>query len=105
MSSVFLVGLIFSGAYLRREICVLQSIRLALQLEVILLFLLCFTLYLRAIFQLQAPGVLIFGGAIKRRVFYVTSLGSLYMEGPIFGILWYLNFITHKFLLPDKSRF
>ena len=27
-------------------------------------FLLCFTLYLRAIFQVQAPGGLIFGGAI-----------------------------------------
>ena len=27
-------------------------------------FLLCFTLYLTAIFQVQAPGVLIFGGAI-----------------------------------------
>ena len=27
-------------------------------------FWLCFTLYLRAIFQVQAPGGLIFGGAI-----------------------------------------
>ena len=27
-------------------------------------FLLCFTLYLRAIFWVQAPGTLIFGGAI-----------------------------------------
>ena len=27
-------------------------------------FLLCFTLHLRAIFQVQAPGGLIFGGAI-----------------------------------------
>ena len=27
-------------------------------------FLLCFTFYLRAIFQVQAPGGLIFGGAI-----------------------------------------
>ena len=33
-----------------------KSIVLALQLEVNLLFLLCFTLYLRAIFQVQAPG-------------------------------------------------
>ena len=29
-----------------------------------LLFLLCLTLYLRAIFQIQAPGGLIFGGVI-----------------------------------------
>ena len=38
-------------------------------------------------FQVQAPRGLIFGGAIKRRVFCVTSLGGLYMDGLIFGIL------------------
>ena len=48
-------GLIFGGAYLRREICVSKSIGLALQLEVNLPFSLCFTLYLRSIFQVQAP--------------------------------------------------
>ena len=50
-------------------------------MEVHLPFLLCFTLYLRAIFQVQAPGGLIFGGAILRRVFCVTGLGGLYLEG------------------------
>ena len=46
-------------------------------------------------FQVQALGCLhcLFGGAIKRRVFCVTSLGGggggLYMEGLIFGSLWY----------------
>ena len=64
LRGLFLEGLIFGGAYLRREICVSQPIGLALQLEVNLLFFLCFTLYLRAIFQVQAPGGLIFGGAI-----------------------------------------
>ena len=54
----------FGGAYRRREICVSKSIGLALQLEVNLPFLLCFTLYLRAFCQVQAPGGLIFGGAI-----------------------------------------
>ena len=53
-------GLIFGGAYLRREICVSKSIGLALYLEVNLPFLLCFTLYLRAISQVQTPGGLIF---------------------------------------------
>ena len=48
--------LIFGGAYLRREICVSKLIGLALYLEVNLLFLLCFTLYSRVIFQVQAPG-------------------------------------------------
>ena len=69
-------GLIFGGAYLRREICVSQSIGLALQLEVNLLFFLCFTLYLRAIFQGQAPGGLIHGGAYFRNftVPYVSKM-------------------------------
>ena len=53
----------FGGAYLRRAICVYKSIGLAL-LEVNLPFLCCFTLYLRAIFQVQAPRGLTFEGAI-----------------------------------------
>ena len=61
---LFLEGLVFGGAYLRREICVSKSIGLALYLEVNLPFLLCFTLDLRAIFQVLSPGRLIFGGAI-----------------------------------------
>ena len=63
-SKALFEGHIFGGAYLRREICVSKSIGLALYMEVNLPFLLCFTLYLMAIFQVQAPGVLIFGGAI-----------------------------------------
>ena len=64
LRGLFLEGLIFGGAYLRREICVSKSIGLALYLEVNLPFLLCFTLNLRAIFQVLSPGRLIFGGAI-----------------------------------------
>ena len=41
LRGLFLEGLIFKGAYLRREICVSKSIGLALQLEVNLPFLLC----------------------------------------------------------------
>ena len=62
-------------------------------------FLLCFTLYLRVIFEYKPSGGLIFGGPIKRRVFCVTSFffflggggyiwrAGLYMEGLIFGSL------------------
>ena len=64
LRGLFLEGLIFGRAYLRREIWVSKSIGLALYLEVNLPFLFCFTLYLRAIFQAQAPRGLIFGGAI-----------------------------------------
>ena len=44
--------------------CVYKLIGLALLLEVNLPFLLCFTLYLSVIFQVQAHVGLIFGGAI-----------------------------------------
>ena len=64
LRGLFLQGLIFGGAYLRREVCVSKSIGLALYLEVNLPLLLCFTLYLRVIFQIQAPRGLISGGAI-----------------------------------------
>ena len=49
-------GLIFGGTYLRREICVSQSIGLALQMEGNLPFLLCFTLYFRAISKYKVGG-------------------------------------------------
>ena len=51
MRGLFLEGLIFGEAYLRREICVSKSIRLYR-----------FTLYLRAIFQVQPPGGLYLEG-------------------------------------------
>ena len=73
--------LIFGGAYLGWEIWVSKSNGLALYLEVNLPFLLCFTLYLRAIFQVQGPkrhefGGLIFGGAYFRN--FMVSL-----QGPV----------------------
>ena len=82
-------GLIFGGAYVRREICVFKSIGLACSGKEICHFLLCFTLYSRANSMYKPPGGLIFGGAIKRRVFCVTIWRGLYMEGLIFGILRY----------------
>ena len=83
-------GLIFGGAYLRREICILKSIGLACSGKEIYHF--CFVLLC---IQGQIPstsplGGLIFGGAIYRRVFCVTILGGLYLEGLIFRILRYV---------------
>ena len=43
-------------------------------------------------FQVQALGRLIFGGAIERRVFCVTGLGGLYLEGLIHGRAYFRNF-------------
>ena len=95
-------GLIFGGAYLRRGICVSKPIGLALLLEVNLPFLLCFTLYLRAIFQLQAPrGGYIWRGDVTE-VFFALPVWEvyirrgLYMEGLIFGILRYSKNYTGR---------
>ena len=68
-----------------------------------------FALSLRVIFQVQAPGGLIFGGAISRRVFTLPVRRAyiwrgLYMEGLIFGILRYLygeTNIASNFLLLE----
>ena len=72
----------FGGAYLQREICISKLIGLALQLEVNLLFLLYFTLYLMAIFQVQAPrgGVYIWKGDLLEG-FWVTRLGAYTWRG------------------------
>ena len=95
-SKALFEGLILGGAYLRRDICISKLIGLALQLEVNLPFLLCFTLHLRAILQVQAPGGLIFGGAILWRVFCVTGLGGLY-----FGGAYFQNFMV--FLVKKRT--
>ena len=80
MRDLFLEGLIFGGKF--------EFQNLALQLEVNLPFLLYFSLY----FQVQAAGGLIFGGTIQRRVFCVTGLGGLYLEGLIHGGAYFPNF-------------
>ena len=87
--------LIFGGAYLWREICVSKSIGLDLKLEVNLPFLLCFTLYLRAISKYKTPGSLYLEGRFKGGFFALRVSGAyiwrgLYMEGFIFRILRYL---------------
>ena len=56
--------------------------------------LLCFTLYLRAIFQVQAPGDLYLEGGFNGGFFALPVWGTyiwrgLYMEGLISGILRY----------------
>ena len=60
---------------------------------------------MRAVFQFQGPRGLIFGGAIYKRVFYVTSLRGLYMEGLIFGILQYLKSILNIYEYKSERNF
>ena len=56
-------------------------------MEVNLPFLLCFTLYLRAIFQVQAPSGLILRGGDLTEGFLHYRVG-----GPIFGGAYFRNF-------------
>ena len=97
MRGLFLEGLIFGGAYLRREICVSKSIGLAFWLEVNLPFLLCFTLYLREIFQVQAPGGLYLEGWFNGGFFALPVWGGLYLEGLIHGGAYFRNFTVSPF--------
>ena len=53
---------------------------------------LCFTLYSRANSKYKPPRGLIFGGAIERRIFRVTILWGLYLEGLINGMAYFRNF-------------
>ena len=85
-------GLIFGGAYLRREICVYKSIGLALWLEVNLPFLCCFTLYLRAIFPSASPqGAYIWRGDLTEG-FLRYEIGGLTFEGAYHGGAHFGNF-------------
>ena len=54
--------------------------------------LLCLTLYLRAIFQVQAPVGLIFGWRFNEGFFALPDWGGLYLEGPIHGGAYFRNF-------------
>ena len=82
-------GLIFGGAYLRRGICVSKSNGLAFYLEVNLPFLLCFTLYLRAIFRVQVlGGAYIWWGDLTEGFLRYDS-GRL-----IFGGAYFRNFVV-----------
>ena len=73
-------ALIFEGPYVRREICVSKPIGLALLLEVNLPFFLCFTLYLRAIFQVQAPP-----GGGGRAYIWRGDLTGVFFALPVWG--------------------
>ena len=76
-------GLIFGGAYLRREICVSKSIGLALSMEGNLTFWLCFTLYLRAVSKYKPPGAYIWRGDLTED-FLRCGFGGLIFEGAYF---------------------
>ena len=98
-------GLSFGGAYPRREICVSKSIGLAVKLEVNLPFLLCFTLHLRAFFQVQASGAYIWRGDLTEG-FSRYRIGGLIFGG---AYTWrglfseFYGLLIAKFLLLNSS--
>ena len=61
-------------------------------------FALCFTLYLRAIFQVQAPGGLYLEGRFNGGFFALPGLGGLYLEGLIHGGAYFRNFTVYKII-------
>ena len=60
-------------------------------------FLLCFTLYLGAIFQVQAPGGLYLEGRFNGGFFVLPVLGGLYLEGLIHGGAYFRNFTVFAY--------
>ena len=79
-SKALFEGLIFGGAYLRREICVSKSIGLTL------LFWLCFTLYLRAISKYKPREGLYLEGPFN------GGFLALRVSGLIHGGAYFRNF-------------
>ena len=55
-------------------------------------FLLCFTLYLRAIAKYKSPGGLYLEGRFNGGFYCRTSLRGLYLEGLIHGGAYFRNF-------------
>ena len=85
LRGLYLEGLIYGGKFAFHD---WASLIVGSKLP----FLLCFTLYLRAIFHVQAPRGLILGGAFfALPVWRAYIWRGLYMEGLIFGILRYLG--------------
>ena len=89
-------GLIFGGAYVRREIWVSKVIGQAYSWKEILPFLFCFVLFcIWGQFPSASPRLLysegrLNGGFFALRVWGAYIWTGLYMEGLIFGILRYL---------------
>ena len=84
LRGLFLGGLIYGAGNLRLKVD-WASLTVGSKFTVFVLFFFVF----ESNFPITSPGGLIFGEAILRRVFYVTGLGGLYLEGLIFGVLRY----------------
>ena len=105
LGGLFLEGVIFGGAYVRREFCVSKSIGLTLYWEGNLPFLLCLTLYLRAISKYKPPGAYIWRGDLTegflRYEFGGLIFGGAYTWRGLFSE-FYGNLITDLLLINSS---
>ena len=103
-SKALFEGLIFGGAYIRRDLSTEGNFRFKIDWASLIVggkftvFALCYFVHVfEGNFKVQAPGGgLIFGGAIERFSAW-TFWGGLNMEGVIFGILRYSAVIVMRF--------
>ena len=107
----FFEGLIFGGAYIRRGLSTEGNLRFKInwaslivgrKFTVFALF--CFV-FEDNCFPSTSPRGFIFGGAIWRRVFCVTGLGGLYLEGLIHGGAYFRNFTEYNYNFELLSCF
>ena len=94
LRGLFLVGLIFGGAYLWREISS-KSIRLALQLDENLSL---FHFVFEGNFPISSPspqGAYIWRGDLTEGFLRYRFWGGLYLEGLIHGEAYFRNFTVH----------
>ena len=87
LRGLLLEGLIFGGAYLRREICVSKSIGLALVGSKFTVFALFYFVFEGTFPSTSPRGAYIWRGDLTGGFFCVPGLGGVYLEGLIFGIL------------------
>ena len=96
----------FWWAHFWRGLCTEVNLRFEIDWASLLLgrkftVFLCFILYLKAISKYKPPrgGAYIWRGDLSEGFCYVTSLGGLYLEGLICGILWYSSSVG-RYLSP-----
>ena len=95
-------GLIFGGAYVRREICVSKSIELACSGREIYHFFFFVLLCIRGQIPITSPRRAYIRRGDLTRVFCVNILGGLYLEGLIQGGAYFQNFTV---LLCQRLKF
>ena len=99
------VGLIFGGAYLRREICVLESIGLACSEKEIYHF--CFVYFVfEGKFKVHAPplgggGAYIWSVDLTEGFFALRFWGGLYLAGLMHGGAYFRNFTVDQ---PQRRK-